>query len=323
VDEAVNETTDDIETIRLDPKYAYAYNFRGNVYYLRNNLDRAIADYNEAIRHDPKYAFAYFNRGNAYAIKKDYDRFIADYTESIRLNPKFVFAYYNRGAAYYDIKDYNHAIADYSEAIRLEIQAYFNRYSAFNKKDSYDSAIASLGYLLKKDNDHLIYKIKTDNKGLDKEQIEFEVQMEQITDDIIAELNDGLKKAGYFISECRRIEATFNGILNRLRIVLTGRGSLFETGIASSKVMPILLFIDIGFMSYYSESRPVFLLCNDLAFMSPVALAKQQHIGNLAWELANGAVDKDLPFAFFADALRLLPPNPSRPTVDKHWFSKH
>lgn len=53
------------QAIRLDPKYANAYNNRGNA---KNNLGRyqkAIGDYDEAIRLDPKYAYAYNNRGLA------------------------------------------------------------------------------------------------------------------------------------------------------------------------------------------------------------------------------------------------------------------
>ena len=41
--------------------------------------DQAIADYNEAIKLDPKNAAAFRKRGNAYYDKGDMDRAIADY----------------------------------------------------------------------------------------------------------------------------------------------------------------------------------------------------------------------------------------------------
>ncbi len=88
------------EAIRLDPKYAIAYNNRGIAYRAKGDNDRAIADYSEAIRLDPKYAVAFNNRGIAYRAKGDHDRAIADYSEAIRLDPKYASAFNSRGIAY-------------------------------------------------------------------------------------------------------------------------------------------------------------------------------------------------------------------------------
>ena len=96
-----------------------AYNNRGRLGD-KKEYDKAIADYNEAIRLDPKYAGAFNNRGNAWYDKKEYDKAIADYNEAIRLDPKIAAAFNNRGIAWYDKKEYDKAIADYNEAIRLD-----------------------------------------------------------------------------------------------------------------------------------------------------------------------------------------------------------
>ena len=82
---AVVDLTD---AIRLNPKYADAYNGLGAVYANRGEYDKAIADFNEAIRLDPKDAEVYFSGGTAYHDKGEYDAAIADYTEAIRFNPK-------------------------------------------------------------------------------------------------------------------------------------------------------------------------------------------------------------------------------------------
>src|SRR5438105_2441384 len=46
-----------------------AFNNRGNAYRTKEENDRAIADYNDAIRLDPKYAYPYNGRGNAWRAK--------------------------------------------------------------------------------------------------------------------------------------------------------------------------------------------------------------------------------------------------------------
>ena len=64
---------------------------------IANGAIAAIADCTEAIRLDPKFADAYNLRGNAYAGKGERLKAIADYTEAIRLNPQYGNAYCNRG----------------------------------------------------------------------------------------------------------------------------------------------------------------------------------------------------------------------------------
>jgi len=71
------------QAIRLDPKYAYAYNNRGNAYKDLGQYKRAIEDYDQALRLDPKYAYAHYNRGNAYKkigqhanVANDYNKYL-------------------------------------------------------------------------------------------------------------------------------------------------------------------------------------------------------------------------------------------------------
>jgi Tfp pilus assembly protein PilF len=76
------------EAIRLDPRYALAFNNRGIVYRDKGDLDHAVADYGEAIRINPRFANAFANRGDAYRDKGEFQRALADYSEAVRINPR-------------------------------------------------------------------------------------------------------------------------------------------------------------------------------------------------------------------------------------------
>ncbi len=118
LDKAIAEFT---EAIRLNPKYAEAYDYRGQTYNEKGEYDKAIVDFTEAIRLDPKYAKTYNNRGVAYYLQGNFDKAIADYSEAIRLTPKFAEPYYNRDLA-----------AMMGEQTKAE--AYYNRGIAYEKK---------------------------------------------------------------------------------------------------------------------------------------------------------------------------------------------
>jgi len=123
--------------IRLNPKYAKAYNALGYAHLSEREYDKAIADYGKAIRLDPKDANAYYNRGVAYGAKREYEKLIADENEAIRLAPRHALAYSSRGFAYGQMADYDKAIADYNEAIRLDpkaAEAYYGRGFAHQQK---------------------------------------------------------------------------------------------------------------------------------------------------------------------------------------------
>ena len=64
-----------------------------------------MADFNEAIRLDPKYAPTFLYRGWYYMREENYERAIADFSEAIRLDPKFARAFCSRGEAKLKIKD--------------------------------------------------------------------------------------------------------------------------------------------------------------------------------------------------------------------------
>jgi tetratricopeptide (TPR) repeat protein len=121
------------------------YFYRGNAYISKNEMDRAVADYDQAIKIKPDFAPAYQNRGAVYLTKSDTTRAISDYDRAITIRPESAESYNNRGVAYSINKDLDRAIADYDQAVKLQpafAVAYANRAEARNRKDQYDLALS-------------------------------------------------------------------------------------------------------------------------------------------------------------------------------------
>jgi tetratricopeptide (TPR) repeat protein len=119
------------KTIKINPKDAELYLWRGNTWYSKTKYQKAIKDYTKAIENDPDFKEAYYNRGLARFAKKEYNKAIDDYTKIINVKPKYADVYYyDRGNAYKAIKEYEKAIDDYTEAIKKNPtfeNAFYNR----------------------------------------------------------------------------------------------------------------------------------------------------------------------------------------------------
>ncbi len=79
-----------------------------------------IADLNEAIRLDPKFALAFQDRGDSWLNKKCYGRTLADYNEAIRLEPEQACeALLKRSEVWKHKKEFDKALSDLEEAGHL------------------------------------------------------------------------------------------------------------------------------------------------------------------------------------------------------------
>ena len=70
-----------------DPEVAMLC-LKGIMYMGNEQYDKALAAYTEAIRRDPKCALSYAGRGNVYFAKGDLDRALLDFDQAARLDSK-------------------------------------------------------------------------------------------------------------------------------------------------------------------------------------------------------------------------------------------
>ena len=152
----VHAVADYDQAIKLSPN-AYSYQNRGGVKEALGDIDGAFADVNQAIRMDPKSPGALIERSELWRIKQDYDRAIADTNAAIELlksnvplptltAPGFylVDSYLTRGIAYESKGDIDSAKADYNAALGVTV-------SNANGKIAQSTAKARLAALSKAD----------------------------------------------------------------------------------------------------------------------------------------------------------------------------
>ena len=155
--------------INIDPQFTAAYIRRGVAYTVRNENNKAKADFDSAVKLDPNNFLAYLNRG---AVQSSRTSAIADYTKAIEIDHEYVPALIYRGDAYYYARDYDHAIADFTAALRLkpnDINFLYLRAQAYEAKKDYDRAIADFTSVIRlKPDDSTAYYLRGDMYFFDK-----------------------------------------------------------------------------------------------------------------------------------------------------------
>ena len=115
-DKAINDFN---KVLLINPAHPRAYNFRGLCFLYKKQWDAAIDDFTNTIRLKPDFHNAWHNRGLAWEGKKEYDKALADLNESTRLEPNYYRSYEARGSVYHEQKDYKNAFDNYCQAARL------------------------------------------------------------------------------------------------------------------------------------------------------------------------------------------------------------
>lgn len=141
---AITEFT---KAISLNPRFAYAYLYRGIAYSGKRDQKQASDNINKAIELYPKFDKAYYYRGKAFATAENYEKAIADYSQAIAINQNDAEYYHYRGIAYGYLEKLDQEIADYNKSISLKpdnAEVYYLRGSAYAIKRDFNAAVSDL-----------------------------------------------------------------------------------------------------------------------------------------------------------------------------------
>jgi tetratricopeptide (TPR) repeat protein len=109
------------KAIDLEPKYPFAYKYRGICEYKSEYYEKAIADFSKAIELEPdEYSF-YEERAISYSLMKIYKSALSDYDKAIELKTPNACSYYNRGCIYSIFAQYDKAIHDFTKALEISL----------------------------------------------------------------------------------------------------------------------------------------------------------------------------------------------------------
>lgn len=142
------------EALKLDSRWADAYNMRAVAYSYGKKFDLALADFNNAIRFYPRDYVVFANRAAVYLQKGNLDEALEDCNQSVRLKPDKPLGYTLRGFVYFRQKDLDSALADLNKAIELDpryASAYNSRAVVYASRNDYDGAIADYTEALRYD----------------------------------------------------------------------------------------------------------------------------------------------------------------------------
>jgi tetratricopeptide (TPR) repeat protein len=117
----------------------------GAAYFLKEEWDKAIKEFNTALRLDPEDAEAYFFRGLCWQSKEELVKALADFDAALKLEPDNLEALLSRAETKVDLKQTDAALADLDAALRLapdDIDALCLRGKVREEAGDYRAALA-------------------------------------------------------------------------------------------------------------------------------------------------------------------------------------
>jgi tetratricopeptide (TPR) repeat protein len=122
------------EALKLDPRNPDAWFWRGRVFLVQKDLDRALSDFERTLLLKPDHVSAHDNMGWIYTQKGDREKAIHHLTQAIRLKPDNAWAYFNRGRLLFQKGEKEAALRDSQKACDLGHEKACQVVKQFKKK---------------------------------------------------------------------------------------------------------------------------------------------------------------------------------------------
>jgi hypothetical protein len=154
--------------LRLYPDSYRAYFTRGNYYYEKGMLKKALDNFDKAIELHPQFARAYYDRGIVYEDLGNDRQALEDYGRAIAFKPDYQLPYNNRGTLYGKMGLYMNALKDFDMAVRLNDQdsvAYFNRGLAHRMLGNHEKANEDFQTAYRLGNENALSHLNRELKG--------------------------------------------------------------------------------------------------------------------------------------------------------------
>jgi len=133
--------------IKLDGQYVDALVELGAVLYDLSDLDAAVEAWERGLRLDPSVPELHSNLANASYVRRDYDRALKEYRETLKLRPSSYDALFGLGNSLAALKRYDEAIPYFNQAIQMRgtpfPDARSNLAWAFLRAGKLDDAVAT------------------------------------------------------------------------------------------------------------------------------------------------------------------------------------
>lgn len=132
----------------IEPSNAMVYYGLGQIYFMRNNYEKAIAYFDTAIELDSNFTIAFYSRSLTKSFLGNDKGGLEDVARALKLEPDLIMAIMHSAALKINSRDYNGAITDLTSAIKykndLAIAFYWRGRIYGSILHEYDKAIADL-----------------------------------------------------------------------------------------------------------------------------------------------------------------------------------
>lgn len=117
--EVAKKGKDDALPLAIKNDISKVYQLYGQAMYHLKQVPGALTALNKALDYNKNNAEAYYYKGLVYELQKNYDKAADSYADAIKIAPHFKY-YYANGIASHKINNFTQAIANYDQAIKLD-----------------------------------------------------------------------------------------------------------------------------------------------------------------------------------------------------------